>query len=81
MKYDIQSIKEEAFRRAGVSSPIQKQASSNDESQEELIFKLRNFQKVANADDDLLLMYAGIIKEARQKALKKVGWENGLSLR
>ena len=81
MKYDIQSIKEEAFRRAGVSSPIQKQASSSDESVEEVAFKLRNFDKIAHADDDLLLIYAGIIKEAQKKALKKAGWENGLSLR
>lgn len=81
MKYDIQAIKQEAFKRAGVASPTQKEASAEDINSQEIIFELKNFSKLAGADDDLLLIYAGIVKEARERALKRAGWDKGLTLR
>jgi hypothetical protein len=78
----INDIIDEAMERAGKRLPLEKNAAADIAKETVgIIEKLKNFDKMASSPDDILIIYANLIKEANKKALKKLGLENGLSLR
>lgn len=82
MKLSINDIIDEAMERAGKRSPIEKSAAADSAGEvTDIIEGLKNFDKMASCSDDILIIYANLIKEAQKKALKKMGWEHGLTLR
>lgn len=82
MKITVKDIIEEAMAKSGKSFSLDKTAAAdNSDHIGNIIDGLKNFDKMANCSDDILIVYANLIKEANNKARKKLGWENGLTLR